>query len=97
MTDYQLPFTGKFAEAWQEWLEYRKEKKLPKYVPRGIKMTFTELINLSNNNEETAIKMLERAMCNNWQGFNFKLPENGQQNSSTGHKAIGADLKYDRP
>lgn len=87
----ELPFTGPgFTSIWQEWLEYRRQRKLPKYVPVGLKRTFTMLKKISENNEETAIKMIDRAISNNWQGFNFKLPENyGINQQSTGQPKSG--------
>ncbi len=77
-----LPFNDDFKKVWEEWITYRKEHRFKQYVPSGLKKTFTELKNLSNNNEQTAIKMIERAMSNNWQGFNFKLPNDAKQSTS---------------
>lgn len=79
MNEEKIPFGEEFKKIWSDWLTYRAQHKWKKYVPIGLKRTFTELVTLSENNEQTAIKMIERAMANNWQGFNFKLPHNGQQ------------------
>ncbi len=67
---FDLPFfTPEFREAWNEWLEYRKQRKLPKYVPVGLKATFSKLLKDSNNNEQKAIAIIQRAMAGNWQGL----------------------------
>lgn len=73
-----LPFESEqFKTTWNEWLEYRKERRLPKYVPRGLKMTFTKLVRESDNDERTAIKMIENSMEQNYQGI-FKINVYGQ-------------------
>lgn len=66
----ELPFNSlEFQQAWDEWLQFRKERKLPKYVPVGIKKTLTALVNKSGNCEEVAIKMIEQSIEQNWQGI----------------------------
>lgn len=76
----ELPFkTESFARAWDEWLEYRRERRLPKYVPTGLKRTYTGLIRDSNNDEATAIAIINNAIEKNWQGlFPLKNQSNGQ-------------------
>jgi hypothetical protein len=80
-----LPFGEAFKQIWEEWMEYRKQARYKKYTEIGLRKTFKKLILLSENNEATAIQMLERAMENNWQGFNFKLPDNGTNKQSIGN------------
>jgi hypothetical protein len=74
-----LPFTHDgFIEKWQEWLNYRKERRLPAYVPTGLKQTFTKLIRLSGNDPLKAIQILDESIANNWQGiFELKTITNG--------------------
>lgn len=72
-----LPFGPAFKEVWLQWEAYRRQGKHKKYTEIGLKKTFKKLILLSESDEDKAIQMLERAMENNWVGFNFKLPENG--------------------
>lgn len=83
--EIKLPFeSSAFAIAWNEWTEYRKERKLPKYVPRGLKMTFKKLVRESDNNEDTAIAMIEQSMEQNYQGiFPLKTQNNGIAKTST--------------
>lgn len=74
METNNLPFGDNFREAWKEWLEYRRQARYKSYTEIGLRKAFTELKRLSEDDEEIAIKMLDRAIANNWQGFNFKLP-----------------------
>lgn len=62
-----LPFKGEgFKKTWDEWLEYRKKRKLPKYAkPEHF---FKQLQTLSQNEESAAVGILEQSMANNWQG-----------------------------
>jgi len=75
-----LPFSSEsFAAKWEEWLAYRREKKLHPYKPTGLKNTFKHLQNISQKNEVTAIKILEQSMSNGWQGlFELKGSARGQ-------------------
>lgn len=66
----QLPFfEPEFAEKWSEWLQYRRERKLPTYKPIGLKKTFTMLVRESGGNVIEAMDMLEYSMENNYQGI----------------------------
>lgn len=88
----QLPFNNdQFIEKWAEWLEYRKERRLAAYVPRGLKMTFTKLINDSQNDVTIAIEMINTAMASNWQGiFPLKTLPNGKINQGNTQKPTPA-------
>lgn len=80
-----MPFESpEFAVAWGEWMQYRKERKLPKYVPRGLKLLFKKLIRESCDDVKTAIAMLEQSMENNYQGiFPIKNQLNGLTKGNT--------------
>lgn len=84
-----LPFkTPTFEAAWNEWLDYRKQRRLPKYVPKGLQKTFTALLRISENNESIAIAILNQSMELNYQGlFPLKSSQNGtHQQVNAGHK-----------
>lgn len=67
---FDLPFLSpEFRKAWEEWLEYRAQRRLPKYVAVGLKKTFSKLIADCHNNEQKAIAIIDRAMAGNWQGL----------------------------
>lgn len=94
--EVNLPFDDiDFINKWQDWLEYRKERKLAKYVPRGLKGTFTHLVNISGNDPKIAVQIIQRSMYNNWQGL-FALPQNysnGQGNVNNGKSGQLSDDK----
>lgn len=91
----QMPFMEpEFVEKWQEWLQYRRERKLANYVPTGLKMTFTKLVGDSNNDYKVAIQIIEHSMAQGWQGlFPIKQISNGATviatNTSGGQKPTG--------
>lgn len=66
-----------FIEAWDEWVQYRKERKLPKYVPRGLQKTLTMLKNISGDNKTTAIKIINQSIEQNYQGLFPLRQQNG--------------------
>lgn len=77
----ELPFKSpEFGQAWEEWIQYRNERKLPKYVPTGLKRTFSMLVRISGNNEQIAISIINQSIELNYQGL-FPL-KNIQQNAS---------------
>ena len=73
--DTELPFGPLFAQKWAEWLEYRKERRLPKYKPMGLKMALKRIVSESGNNESCAVDMLQFSMEMNYQGI-FKRKQN---------------------
>ena len=68
--DYEIPFTKAFADAWQEWIAYRRKRKLPKYA--YPQRTLAAIVRDSQNNEEIAIKAINYSIEQNWQGIFFK-------------------------
>jgi len=70
MDEIKLPFdSSAFTTAWDEWIQYRKERKIPKYVPTGLKRTFTNLLKISGNNELVAIEIINQSIEQNYQGL----------------------------
>lgn len=71
-----------FHQAWEEWIQYRKERKLAKYVPKGLQKTLSMLRNISGGNKDTAIKIINQSMEQNYQGL-FPLKQtNGTHEQS---------------
>lgn len=58
-----------FKEAWEEWVKYRKQRKIPKYTEVGLRRTFKDLAELSGNDEATAIEIIHQAIAKSWQGL----------------------------
>lgn len=75
-----LPFpeSPEFASKWDEWIIYRKQRRLPQYVPIGLKGTFTKLKRISGDDVQTAIAIIQQSMDDNYQGlFPLKKQFNG--------------------
>lgn len=93
----KLPFESeRFALAWDEWLQYRRERKLPIYKPIGLKKVFAKLFRESNGYEQTAIDMIEQAMGNYWIGIyplqqNYYGTTNNKPGASDSRKGTSAD------
>jgi len=72
----ELPFnTIEFAEAWQDWLEYKEiEHKFNYKSKHSMKAALKKLHRLSGGKEDKAIAIIEESMANGWKGF-FNLKE----------------------
>lgn len=89
----ELPFNSQeFADAWHEWLTYRSERKLPKYVPTGLKKTFSHLQNIAANDQQ-AIEIINQSIALNYQGL-FPLKNN--DGNTKGNSSIGKSIIFDR-
>ena len=80
-----LPFPSEtFSEAWEQWVQYRKEKKKP-LTDLAIKLQFKDLIAWG---EEQSIMAIHNAIKSGWQGL-FKPDSatrpNSQNQPRTGH------------
>jgi len=87
-----LPFkSDEFYNIWQEWLEFRKERKYPKYGPIGLKRALSRLIRLSSGFEATATAIIIQSMEMGWQGFfPIKIEQNGTTKLGTSAARIEA-------
>jgi hypothetical protein len=72
----ELPFnTIEFAEAWQDWLEYKEQEFKFKYKStHSMKAALKKLNRLAGGNEQKAIAIIEESMANGWKGF-FSLKD----------------------
>jgi len=61
--------TQELRSKWEEWLQYRKERKLPKYVPTGLKQTITHLELITGGDQKKAIEFIDYSMAQNFQGI----------------------------
>jgi len=77
-----LPFESEqFAFAWNEWVEYRKEKK-QKLTQKTKEM---QLRTLGARPESEAIGMIGQSIQNGWTGlFEFKNKQNGKSITASG-------------
>lgn len=88
--------TTELETAWNEWLQERKERKLKKYTDRGLKAAMTHLLTISNQDEQTAIQIINQSIAQGWQGlFPLKNIPHGTNrptdNTSNGVKATRFD------
>jgi hypothetical protein len=63
-----------FLSVWQKWIEYKRKIRKPYKTREGMEGKFNELVALSGNNPETAMKIVEQSIRNEWSGlFGLKL------------------------
>lgn len=91
----QLPFTDeKFILKWQEWLRYRKERRLAAYTPTGLKATFSKLKRISQEDHSIAMQIIDQSLENGWQGlFELKQKFNGSNKHVTA--TVGKTIEFD--
>ena len=90
----ELPFnTPEFADAWSDWLEYKRlEFKFKFKSEQSMKASLKRLKRLSGNNEEIAILMLEKAMSCGYRGF-FALKDHEKPQTKEPTTLAGQMLK----
>ena len=69
-----MPFTSeKFIKYWAIWKDYKTKEYNFKFKSISSEQAvLNKLVKLSDGYEETAIKIIEESLANNWKGF-FKL------------------------
>ncbi|HNY52929.1 MAG TPA: DUF4373 domain-containing protein [Bacteroidales bacterium] len=60
------------VKKWGEWVEFREKLKKPYRTQEGIEASFRKLMNLSGNDPDHAIAIIQQSIDNEWQGF-FEL------------------------
>jgi hypothetical protein len=73
--------TEALKTAWNEWLTYRKERKLPKYVPTGLRHTISHLETITGKDEAKAVAFINYSMSQNYQGI-FPDPNYDKQRTA---------------
>ena len=90
--DYDLPFhSDQFRLAWENWKKYKKEQYKFTYKTLAEKSALSKLCDLAENDELTALKIIEQSMANGWKGL-FKET----QNASTGNNTKTTKQHLDR-
>lgn len=80
------PFSDAFLPTWELWKLYKKESFNFKY--KGViseQMALKQLVDLSEGDEEKAIKIIEQSIRRQWQGL-FPLHETTTPNGKSGTK-----------
>ena len=65
----------------QEWIAYKKERH-ESYKPRGFKTFYKRLCELSGNDPQKAMAIIEQSMANNYAGI-FELKQNNNYGRET--------------
>ena len=80
-----LPFeTTKFYTTWMIWKKYKQKEHGFKYKSIISEQASLKLLaNLADNDQDTAVSIIEQSLANGWKGF-FKLQNNGQQTNKKG-------------
>jgi hypothetical protein len=80
-------------KAWIRWKKFKEAEFNFKYKSDiSEEAAKTELINLSENNEEIAIKIIEQSIAKGWKGF-FKLKINGNERTNSKGGATPEQLR----
>lgn len=76
----KMPFEGDdFRQAWQNWKTYKREEFDFKFKGSvSEQSSLTKLQNLSGNNKDIAIKIIDQSISNGYKGL-FELKENVKQ------------------
>lgn len=78
---------------WNKWKKYKKDEFKFNYKSEvSEEAAKKELINLSDNNEETAVKIIEQSIAKGWKGL-FKLQEDGKNKGATIDEIAGVIAK----
>lgn len=93
--EIKIPFVGEVLVAWNEWIEYRRERKLPN-TNASIKKQIKFLAGRPDDEIKTII---DSSIRNNWQGlFEIKNNNNGQRNNTTtAHRTTDAIIQEGKP
>jgi hypothetical protein len=77
-----LPFnTEAFSNAWKAWTDYKEAQFKFRYKTDSTEqIALKELSEKAENNEQTAIKIIQQSIANGWKGF-FELKPKPTQNN----------------
>lgn len=77
------------VQKWYEWCDFRKLLKKPYKTTPGAAAAYNKLCNLSNNNSELAIAIINQSMANEWLGFfPLKTSNNSVKNTIPGEDPV---------
>ena len=75
--------TAQFRAAWEELLEYRRERKLSTYKPRSVKAKLNELASWGH---DIAIEAIRQTIANSYQGIFRPKPGDKKTEPAKPHK-----------
>jgi len=71
--------TDSLSKAWNDWVDEQKANRKKTYSKRAKTMAMNRLKELSNSNEEQAVKLINYAILRRWDTF-WPLPQNHTKN-----------------
>lgn len=75
--------TPEFSEAWNLWLDYRKETKRPYKSEKSERIGYEQLVKKSNNDPKQALEIVKNTIANGYQGlFALKDERKDKRNNS---------------
>jgi hypothetical protein len=82
--DILYPFDSvEFFQKWQEWLLYRKQRRISPYTPIGLNRTFGDLFKDAGGDVNVAMAIIDQSIGKSWQGlFPLKNQQNGNNNNN---------------
>lgn len=85
------PFSEDFVKHWDLWKMYKKQDHRFEYKsPISEQAGLNELVDLSDGNEQEAIRIINRSMAQNWKGlFRIHKPKTKEDGKSTKKKTTG--------
>ena len=80
--DWDLSFaSASFQPVLYEWVCYRKEIKKSFKSIKSIQAAYKQLLELSDGNPQTAMKIVEQSIASSWQGL-FPLKNDNNRNNT---------------
>jgi len=76
----RIDIDPKFQDVYNRFIEYRKAIKRPYKSNQGRQAFYNKLLQLSSNNPETAMKIVEQSIANEYQGI-FELKQDKNNNN----------------
>lgn len=68
--EFDLSFVDdKFKIIFSEWLKYKKDRRETYKSEKALKACYKKLVNMSDNDPQIAMAIIESAMANNYAGF----------------------------
>lgn len=91
--DFDLSFVdSEYLEAFQEWLDYKKARRETYKTQASLQKCFKSLLSLSDNNPDTARRIIDQSIANNWAGL-FELKQSGKVSTHPKGESVPNGLK----
>ncbi len=88
--EHPLNENNEFQEALQDFINMRKKIRKP-VTDRAVKLLILKLIDLSEENPEQAVKIIDQSLVNNWLDF-YQLKEEQNAGYNAGNQKKLKDI-----